>query len=65
MDWDIVREGGTTGVLFVALGILYREFHRVVRQRDKLFELLIRSIQSGHKTAAVAEELALRQDDDR
>lgn len=61
--WEIVANGGAIGILFLAAVILYREYQRVVRQRDQLFNLLIKSIQSNQKSASVAEELlSLRED---
>lgn len=55
--WQIVREAGALGLAFVVLAALYREFHRVVAQRDRLFELLLKVVQSGNKHAETTEDL--------
>lgn len=61
--WDIVQSGGALGVLFVCSLALYKEFRRVVAQRDQLFNLLIKSIQSGHAATSTAEHLISIQED--
>ena len=63
--WDVIREGGGLGIAAVCVAILYKEFRRVVSQRDQLFNLLLKSIQQGHAAASTAEQLLSLQEDSK
>lgn len=70
--WELLDNGGTLAFMaFLVWAVLTdrlvsgRQFRRVQNQRDKLFDLLIRSTQNTGKVANVAEELlTMRQEEE-